>query len=199
MIFLKKLNFYFDFSNPQSFLLWEPLLQFCSNKPLDIYFHPVMSKTMRGHRESDLSAEQAATVVVPAVIPVNSMLALQLAHIEFCDTSQYIVIDCLFQACWAQGENISESDVLVKAMDRGGLDGYDLLTRADNHRVHHLLRAATLAAEDVGVKSVPAIELDGEVYNGMDAALGKILEYTLTENSVDTDSAAVLSAEDNSA
>lgn len=67
----------------------------------------------------------------------------------------------LFNAYWAQGRDLSLSDVVRDALDGAGLDGAALVAHAEAPEIKQELRARTDAAVEAGVFGAPTFLVTG--------------------------------------
>lgn len=74
----------------------------------------------------------------------------------------------LYRRQFAQGEDIADAEVLASAAADSGLDGRQLLHAIELREVKASLRRATDEAWEVGVRGVPTIRVDGQLFYGDD-------------------------------
>lgn len=72
------------------------------------------------------------------------------------------------RACFRQGRDITQADVLVSLADAAGMNGRDLLQQTEEPAIKEALRAINDEAVVAGVTGVPTVWVDGEVFWGDD-------------------------------
>jgi predicted DsbA family dithiol-disulfide isomerase len=105
--------------------------------------------------------EQHGLVYNPPPIRANSLRALRLAE----HARAHGLIDRLharlFDAYWAEAQNIGDTDVLRTLAAEVGLDGADEILETDAYR--DVVHASTAQAYAAGVTGVPAFVLNGRL------------------------------------
>lgn len=74
----------------------------------------------------------------------------------------------LFRAYWEDGSDVSDRNVVARALDKAGFDGAALAARADDAALKDELRVRTDEAIRRGVFGAPATFVDGELFWGQD-------------------------------
>jgi 2-hydroxychromene-2-carboxylate isomerase len=100
--------------------------------------------------------------------PFNPLAALRMCTALEDDGDRRRLALALVAACWEDGADISDADVLRRLADGAGFDGDALLARAATPEVMGALAAATDAAIAAGIFGVPTYRLDGELFWGSD-------------------------------
>jgi len=101
----------------------------------------------------------------------ETRLALQVAQTEISGSLQFVVVEYLLQCCWCKGLKIDQDVEIVQALDAAGLDGYDLLEKASRQSAWRHVVQQTEEARRNGIQTLPAININGTVLNGMGAVL----------------------------
>lgn len=74
----------------------------------------------------------------------------------------------LFRAYWDDGSDLSDRDVVTRALDKAGFDGTALVARADDAAIKDELRTRTDEAIQRGVFGAPATFVNGQLFWGQD-------------------------------
>jgi 2-hydroxychromene-2-carboxylate isomerase len=100
--------------------------------------------------------------------PANSLAADRAATwAKQQDVADRFVL-ALYRRQFAHGEDVSELEVLASAAQDVGIDGRELLDAIQQPEVKQALRRATDEAWELGVRGVPTIRVDGQLFYGDD-------------------------------
>lgn len=184
--YMRTLDFYFDFLSPYAYLAWKQVVGFCQQHDLQLHPRPIVFIIALRHwgqlgpaqippkREFTFKDVQRRArrlnlqLKYPPGHPFKPITPLRLALPEVAGEQQTQVIDCLFDAAWAKGRDISELQVLQQSLLESGLDAQALLDKTQDEHVKRALRKATDAALHAGVFGVPTLAVDGELFWGED-------------------------------
>ncbi|KAG9193685.1 hypothetical protein G6011_03720 [Alternaria panax] len=103
------------------------------------------------------------------IFPIRTPTVLRVALVKPETTS------LLFEACWSHNQDMSDDTVLRAVLDQGGLNGADLITRANEPIVKAKLRAATAEAKELGLCGVPTYRVLRQGGNGEWKAVGGLV------------------------
>lgn len=104
----------------------------------------------------------------PPTHPFNPLRALR-ACIALSDRQERLRLSCaLLQACWEQGEDLSNLETLMRIVDEVGLSERHLDVAIEDPVIKAALSNATNAAIEAGVFGVPTMVLNGELFWGAD-------------------------------
>ena len=181
--------FWFDFASTYSYLSamrieseaarhgvavdWRPFLlgpifarQGWTDSPFNVY--PVKGRYMV--RDIERIAEaRGLPFRMPERFPANSLLAARLATIERGERWASAFSRAVFEAEFARGEDISNQTVVGAALAAADCDAANVLPRASAPAVKDALKAATAAAERLGIFGAPSfVTADGELFWGDD-------------------------------
>ncbi len=131
---MKKIEFYFDFLSPYSYLAWtwvrDQMKNQEKNKTIGFDFYPIPMASLITHYETKGPAQiepkrnylfkdllrktklHNIPFTTPKELPFNSLYALRLALLGVSGEKQQTVIDAIFTAGWEQGMDIGNDDVL---------------------------------------------------------------------------------------
>jgi 2-hydroxychromene-2-carboxylate isomerase len=183
------LTFWFDFASTYSYLSamrieeeaskqgvevdWRPFLlgpifakQGWTTSPFNIY--PAKGRYMVRDIERVARARGHA-FRMPERFPANSLLAARLATTGRAEGWAPAFSRAVFEAEFAQGEDIASEAVLAKALATAGLDAARVLPRGSDTSVKETLKAQTAEAERLGIFGAPSfVTADGELFWGDD-------------------------------
>ena len=130
--------------------------------------HPVKSRYYKKDLQ-DWARHAGLNISMPPVFPVNSVKAMRGAFVA-------IERDCLpayaravFETYWGELEDISQDDVLARAVERAGIDRDDFFARIAQPDYKERLRATTEELIARGGFGSPTMYVDGnDMYFGND-------------------------------
>jgi 2-hydroxychromene-2-carboxylate isomerase len=180
------LAFHFDFISPYAYLAWTQVHDLVGRCEWAVDPVPTLLAALLAHGQTKGPAEIPAKRVYmvadvlrvarklgvplapPASHPFNPLLALRVATVE----PQWKVIEALFTATWATSQPIDTEEGVARVLDKAGLPGAELVTRAQHPDTKWLLRKRTDEAIARGVFGVPTMFARDQMFWGVDS-----LEY----------------------
>ena len=180
------IRFYFDYISPNAYLAWTQLPRVAERYGVAIETVPVLfAGLLEAHGQlgpaevppkirwmSKSNLRKAALLRValnpPAFHPFNPLLALRVSSLPLGAAERRALVDALFQAVWVRGLHVSEPAVVVRLADDIGLNGSDLVSKAEDAECKKQLREQTDDAIARGVFGVPTMEVGGELFWGYD-------------------------------
>lgn len=187
----KKINFYFDFLSPYSYVAWT----WVRAQDYDFTYTPVsipsiishygtlgpaQIKPKRNYLFKDLlryTKMNNIPFTSPKNLPFNSLYALRLALAEVSGESQKEVIDTLFRAGWEHGLDIGSDDVLREILAQKGLPVDELFAKMEAREARIHLKNNISKALEQELFGVPSFLVDEEIFWGNDSI--KYLEMYL--------------------
>lgn len=187
----KKINFYFDFLSPYSYVAWT----WVRTQDYDFTYTPVsipsiishygtlgpaQIKPKRNYLFKDLlryTKMNNIPFTSPKNLPFNSLYALRLALAEVAGESQKEVIDTLFRAGWEHGLDIGSDDVLREILTQKGLPADELFAKMEAREARIHLKNNISKALEQDLFGVPSFLVDEEIFWGNDSI--KYLEMYL--------------------
>ena len=188
---MKKIEFYFDFLSPYSYLAWtwvrEQSYEF-SYIPVSVASiiaaydtkGPAQIAPKRNYLFKDLlrfSKLNNIPFTTPKHLPFNSLYALRLALISSAGENQKAVIDTIFRAGWEHGLDIGSDDVLKEILKKENLYSDELIEKMESKAARIELKANIERALQNELFGVPSFIADGEMFWGNDST--KYLEMHL--------------------
>lgn len=192
---MKKIDFYFDFLSPYSYVAWTWL----RSQAYEFNFIPVSIPSIIAHYETKGPAQikpkrnylfkdllrytklHQIPFTTPKQLPFNALYALRLSLLEVSGTDQKIVIDTIFRAGWEKGLDIGSEEVLKVILVENKLllsttvDDLFLKMEAKESRLHLKNNIAMALKQDIF--GVPTFLVDEEIFWGNDSI--KYLEMYL--------------------
>lgn len=187
----KKIEFYFDFLSPYSYLAWT----WVRNQSYEFSYIPVSVASIiaaydtkgpaqiapkRNYLFKDLlrfSKLQNIPFTTPKHLPFNSLYALRLALISSAGENQKAVIDAIFRAGWEHGLDIGSDDVLKDVLRKENLYTDELIEKMESKAARIDLKANIERALQNELFGVPSFIANGEMFWGNDST--KYLEMHL--------------------
>jgi len=190
----RSVRVYFDFISPYSYLAltrlaafgvhhdvtWEPAPVFyAALLDANALVGPAETRTKRRYTLTDILRAAAlldVPLVGPPAHPFRSLEALRVATLFADDDRALDLAVALASACWGEGRDLTDWNVLAEIVGRAGLaspaaagtTAADLAARASAPAVKQALQERTAAAIAAGVFGVPTFELEGELFWGHD-------------------------------
>lgn len=198
------MRFFFDVISPYAYLANARIHDVAENHGKEVTWVPILFAALLdafGHKGpaeippkriytfkqvSRYAYEQGVPMVPPPAHPFNPLLALRLASIPLPRPERRRLVDLLFRRTWAEGVGVTEAEELVAALDDIGLEGRDLIVRANGADIKAALRRQTEEAQALGIFGVPSFEVDGEVFWGQDA-IPHLDRFLRGEDPIDAD------------
>ncbi len=184
---VEAIPFYFDFISPYAYLGWVQVHALAGRfgrelRPVPVLFAglldahgnvgPAEVPAKRSYIFKD-TLRHALTLGVPfkppPSHPFNPLLALRIASLPLSREEQRRVIDVLYLATWGTGIGVTAPEVVTACLSEAGFDGDALVRAAGAPEIKALVRSNTDAAIAGGVFGVPTLEVDGELFWGIDS------------------------------
>jgi 2-hydroxychromene-2-carboxylate isomerase len=187
----RSVRVYFDFLSPYSYLALTRLAAFGDRhdvewEPAPVFYAalldanglvgPAETRAKRRYTLTDVlrcAALLGVPLVGPPAHPFRSLEALRVATLFDNDPRAFELAVALSTACWGEGRDLTDWEVLTDVVRGVGLGGSgtrseDLAARASAAAVKQALQGRTATAIEAGVFGVPTFELDGELFWGHD-------------------------------
>lgn len=179
----KKIDFYFDFLSPYSYVAWA----WVRNQDYDFNFIPVSIPSIISHFDTKGPAQikpkrdylfkdllrytslNNIPFTTPRNLPFNSLYALRLALVEVSGNDQKKVIDAIFRAGWEHGLDIGSDDVLKEILSQQHLPVDLLFAKMEAKEARAALKDNIAKALDKGLFGVPSFIVDEEIFWGNDS------------------------------
>jgi 2-hydroxychromene-2-carboxylate isomerase len=192
----KKIQFYFDFLSPYSYVAWTWVRQQLDLHDFELI--PVSIPSIVAHYETkgpaqiapkrnylfkDLlrfTGENNIPFTTPASLPFNALYALRLALKTVARNQQVQVIDAIYRAGWEHGLDIGSDDVLKGVLAEKNLPVDELFARMEEKSTRIELKKNIENALGKELFGVPSFLVDEELFWGNDSI--KYLQMYLKGN-----------------
>ncbi len=180
------LDFYFDFISHNAYLAWHEIKPLCDEHGVTLNPVPVLfAGLLAEHKQlgpAEIEPKNRWMIIdvlrkarllglplnPPESHPFNPLLCLRIAIAAKATASCYEIIDQLFAAVWADSQDVTDPQILIKATGTDGVAGETLLAEASSDAVKAALRANTENALARGVFGVPSMMLGERLFWGYD-------------------------------
>jgi 2-hydroxychromene-2-carboxylate isomerase len=189
----KRIDFYFDFLSPYSYVAWTWVRRHLAD--YDFHFHPVSIPSIIAHYETKGPAQikpkrnylfkdllrftkmHKIPFTTPAQLPFNSLYALRLSLFSVAGPYQARIIDAFFCAGWADGLDIGSDDFLRSLLASKNLPSDELFLKMEDKSSRVELKKSIESALARDLFGVPTFFVDEEMFWGNDSI--KYLEMYL--------------------
>jgi 2-hydroxychromene-2-carboxylate isomerase len=188
---VKRVDFYFDFSCPYAYLAHTQIEAVCARAGADLTWRPFLLgglfRIIGAPVDPNVSMPAAKArmnlldmarwadhlgvpLIRPAAHPCRTVLALRAAIVS---GSIERASKALFAAYWAKGLDLGRPEVVLAALDEAGLEGENVILKAEEQAIKDDLRARTDEAARAGVFGAPAFVVtapgvEGDLFWGQD-------------------------------
>jgi len=181
---MKLITFWFDVVTPYAYLAFEQMPQTLEGLSYTVEYKPVLFAGLLSHWHQKgpteleprrawtyrqvqwLAHRQSIAIELPSQHPFNPLALLRLALASEPDggTPNRRVVEAVFRHAWLGGSDPNDPERLEQLRQK-----IAPLRDPDSDEVKNALRANTEAAVARGIYDVPAFELDGWMFWGLDA------------------------------
>lgn len=179
-------EFLFDFGSPTTYLAHRRLKGVAARTGATVDYVPILlggvfkatgnaSPAMvpaKGHyMNADMArfaARDGIMLTLNPYFPINTITLMRVATGLGGDPRFDVYVDAVFDAMWAQPQDLGDVEVLAAMLSAAGFDAAALLALADDDAVKARLRATTEVAVTRGVFGAPTFFVHGEMFFGQD-------------------------------
>jgi 2-hydroxychromene-2-carboxylate isomerase len=181
----KRIDFYFDYASPWSYLANELLPRKLPNTSVAVVYHPIYLRGLEAfskgvpysaakltylmHDFQRCAAHEAVTIAPPASFPIDGLKALR-AALAAQDAGAFDRYHrAAFRAAWAEGRDVNDTHVVATLLATAlGSSEATALEAMSAQACKDRLRQATAAAEARGVFGTPTFFAGDEMFWGHD-------------------------------
>jgi 2-hydroxychromene-2-carboxylate isomerase len=193
-----KIEFYFDFLSPYSYVAWT----WVREQNYNFEYIPVSIPSIVAHYETKGPAQirpkrnylfkdllrftklNNIAFTTPKNLPFNALYALRLSLLSVAGAEQKRLIDVIYRAGWEQGLDIGDDSLLREILIQEKFSCDDLFSRMEAKEARVELKKNIERAINNDVFGVPTFIANGELFWGNDSI--KYLEmYLKNEDSLD--------------
>ncbi|HJS84200.1 MAG TPA: 2-hydroxychromene-2-carboxylate isomerase [Acetobacteraceae bacterium] len=188
---MTRVEFHFDFGSPNAYLChvlipaieqrtgahfeYVPVLlggvfKLTNNQPPMVSLKGIRNKPEYQRREMQrfIARHHIERFRFNPHFPVNTLLVMRAAVAAEQEGALMPYVDAVFRAMWEEERKMDDPAVVRDALDRAGLDGARLLTRAQDQAVKDRLLANTEASVARGTFGSPTFFVGDEMFFGKD-------------------------------
>ncbi len=189
----KKIDFYFDFISPYSYLAYKKVKTLQKNREININYKPILLGGL--HNLKGITPPAFIKSKLNFMINDCNMVAKK-HNIQFTFNSKFPInsiklmrgfliidtktkdsyLDIMFDAYWINNLNIEDEEVLNKLINKCGVDKKNFYKEIENEKVKDKLKNITQKAYDDEIFGAPTFVVNNKIFWGQDR-----LEYALDE------------------
>jgi 2-hydroxychromene-2-carboxylate isomerase len=180
------LEFYFDFISPYTFLASTQIEALAERTGAKLIYRPVFlggifketgnqppvnipKKAQYLPKDvQDWANHYGITMTFPPTFPFNSVKAVRGAIVAEREGKLPEYTQAAFRACWAEGKDISNVEVIADVAAGVGLDREKFLAAIEDPDVKEDLKRRTAESVEKGAFGLPMFLVDGEMFWGND-------------------------------
>lgn len=182
----KKVEFYYDFSSPYTYIASERIEQICEDNGAELEWKPFLlggvfnaigltpavqidNKFNFLKKDVIQSAEfYGVELNFPELFPLNSVRSMRGA---FAAQEKGKLLEYnheMFKLYWTEGIDLSKADIIGETVSKIGIDTEWFVNRIAEQEIKDMLRDETNIAIERGVFGAPTIFVDDQMYWGND-------------------------------
>lgn len=184
----KKIEFWFDFGSPASYLAWFQLPKIAAARGATIDWRPMLlggvfqATSNRSPVEipgkgkwmlEDLprwAKRYGAPYKRNPNFPINTLTLMRGAvGLQMRSDDRFLkYVETIFRAMWEGERNLGDATVVAAVLGEGGFDAGEFMAMVSDTAVKDKLKAVTQEAVERGVFGAPAMIIDGQLHFGQD-------------------------------
>ena len=191
----KKIDFYFDFISPYSYLAYVKIKK---QKNINFDYKPVLVgglhnlqsitapafiKSKLNHMISDcdlISKKDSSDFVWNSKFPINSLIIMR-GYLFINNENKDLYLNVMFDAYWKDNLDISNEEVIKSLLKKCKIKSDIFFVGINDSQIKEKLKNLTQAAHDKGIFGVPTFVVNNKIFWGQDR-----LEFALDEyNKID--------------
>jgi len=186
----KKIDFYFDFISPYSYLAHQKIK---SIKNVNFNYKPVLIgglhnlqgitapafiKPKLKHMISDcnlIAEKDKSNFIWNSKFPINSLNIMR-GYLYINVEKKDLYLDIMFDAYWKDNLDISNEEILKTLLEKSKIDSSNFFDGIKNLKIKDELKSITQEAHDRGIFGAPTFVVSNKIFWGQDR-----LEFALDE------------------
>jgi 2-hydroxychromene-2-carboxylate isomerase len=185
---MKKIEFWFDFGSPASYLAWFQLPKIAAARGAEIDWRPMLlggvfqavnnrspvEVPTKGRWMLEDLPRWAKRYGAPYVrnphFPINTLTLMRGAvGLQMREDDRFRrYVDAIFRAVWEEERALGDSGVVAAVLTEAGFDPAEFVAMVSDPAVKERLKAVTLEAVQRGVFGAPTLFVDGQMHFGQD-------------------------------
>tara|TARA_B110000037_G_scaffold170504_1_gene193393 strand:- start:1176 stop:1751 length:576 start_codon:yes stop_codon:yes gene_type:complete len=187
----KKIDFYFDFISPYSYLAH---LKIKKQKNINFDYKPVLVgglhnlqsitapafiKSKLNHMISDcdlISKKDSSDFVWNSKFPINSLIIMR-GYLFINNENKDLYLNVMFDAYWKDNLDISNEEVIKSLLKKCKIKSDIFFVGINDSQIKEKLKNLTQAAHDKGIFGVPTFVVNNKIFWGQDRLGFALDEY----------------------
>lgn len=185
----KKIDYYFTSLSPFTYLGHTRFLELANQSETEISYKPIIifkvfaesgalplkerPKARQAYRLVEIERwahkRDLPVTLHPAFFPVDPSLADRcIIALQSAGQDAGVFLGKVLAACWAEEQDIADSNVIQGILDSLGIDSAEIMKQAESAEVQSVYEQNTQDAIEQGVLGAPSYLLEGEQFWGQD-------------------------------
>mgnify|MGYP001208584286 CR=1 FL=1 len=191
----KKIDFYFDFISPYSYLAYKKVKTLQKNREININYKPILLGGLHNLHEIKAPAfipskakfmikdckliteKKRISFKFNSYFPIKTLNLMRGSLVAEEDNFQNYYIDKIFDSVWKDGLNMNDQSIIDKILKNINVNPKTFFLRLNSESIKNLLKKKTSEAFDKGIFGAPTFFVNNKIFWGQDR-----LDYALTES-----------------
>lgn len=183
----KTVELYFDFGSPTAYLAHKKLQELCKKYNAKVAYEPILlggifkatgnsapglvpakGRYMMMHDIPRFVARYQVKFAMNPNFPINTVTLMRGCFVAKELGCFEAYVDCVYDAMWAEPQNLGDNDVLCAVLEKAGLDGKAIVEGTQQPHIKDALKDSTAKAVDRGAFGAPLMFVDNQMFFGQD-------------------------------